>query len=159
MKLRCISLWQPWASAIALGLKTIETRGWVARYTGPLAIHAAQKKSRLHRQDYERFLDEHHQFAAAFGEQHYGELPRGAVLCIVQMRQCVTITRANTATLSRLEKALGTYTPGREAWMFEDARRLIEPFPCSGRQGFFWVNVPDKLIPAAAQDLCAQPTK
>ena len=26
-RIRCISLWEPWASAIAEGLKTVETRG------------------------------------------------------------------------------------------------------------------------------------
>lgn len=35
-----LSLWQPWASLIALGYKTIETRPWRTNYRGPLAIHA-----------------------------------------------------------------------------------------------------------------------
>jgi hypothetical protein len=39
--MRAISLWQPWASAIALRLKSNETRGWATTYRGPLAIHAA----------------------------------------------------------------------------------------------------------------------
>lgn len=37
-----LSLWQPWASLIAHGAKTIETRGWATHYRGPLAIHAAK---------------------------------------------------------------------------------------------------------------------
>lgn len=37
------SLWQPWASAIALGLKTWETRGWATSYRGLIAIHAAKQ--------------------------------------------------------------------------------------------------------------------
>lgn len=40
--MRAISLWQPWASAIALGSKRIETRSWSTSYRGPLAIHAAK---------------------------------------------------------------------------------------------------------------------
>lgn len=37
-----LSLWQPWASLIALKVKTIETRGWSTNYRGTLAIHAAK---------------------------------------------------------------------------------------------------------------------
>jgi hypothetical protein len=35
-----LTLHQPWASLIALGVKTIETRSWSTKYRGPLAIHA-----------------------------------------------------------------------------------------------------------------------
>lgn len=38
--MRAITLWQPWASLIAIGAKTIETRSWSTAYRGPLAIHA-----------------------------------------------------------------------------------------------------------------------
>jgi hypothetical protein len=41
--MKCISLWQPFASAVALGIKKIETRSWMTYYSGPIAIHAAQK--------------------------------------------------------------------------------------------------------------------
>jgi activating signal cointegrator 1 len=39
--MKALSLWQPWASLVALGVKTIETRSWSTSYRGPLAIHAA----------------------------------------------------------------------------------------------------------------------
>ena len=37
---RALTIRQPWASLIALGVKTIETRGWRTDYRGPLVIHA-----------------------------------------------------------------------------------------------------------------------
>lgn len=39
--MKVLSLHQPWASLIALGVKTIETRSWSTQYRGPLAIQAA----------------------------------------------------------------------------------------------------------------------
>lgn len=42
--MRIITLWQPWASLIALGFKKFETRSWRTRYRGKLAIHAAKRK-------------------------------------------------------------------------------------------------------------------
>lgn len=37
-----LTLHQPWASLIAVGVKTIETRSWSTPYRGPLAIHAGK---------------------------------------------------------------------------------------------------------------------
>lgn len=38
--MKVLTLHQPWASLIALGVKSIETRSWSTKYRGPLAIHA-----------------------------------------------------------------------------------------------------------------------
>lgn len=38
--MKALTIRQPWASLIALGIKTIETRSWQTRYRGPIAIHA-----------------------------------------------------------------------------------------------------------------------
>ena len=41
--MKCITLWQPWATLIMLGIKKIETRSWHTQHRGPLAIHSAAK--------------------------------------------------------------------------------------------------------------------
>ncbi len=38
--MKALTVRQPWASLIAAGVKTIETRSWSTKYRGPLAIHA-----------------------------------------------------------------------------------------------------------------------
>jgi hypothetical protein len=38
--MKVLTLHQPWASLVAAGVKTIETRSWRTHYRGPLAIHA-----------------------------------------------------------------------------------------------------------------------
>lgn len=40
--MKCISLWQPWATLLAIGAKRFETRSWRCGHRGPLAIHAAK---------------------------------------------------------------------------------------------------------------------
>ena len=40
--MKALTIRQPWASLIAAGVKTIETRSWSTRYRGPLAIHAGK---------------------------------------------------------------------------------------------------------------------
>jgi hypothetical protein len=37
---KALTLHQPWASLVAVGAKTIETRSWSTLYRGPVAIHA-----------------------------------------------------------------------------------------------------------------------
>jgi hypothetical protein len=44
--MKAISLSQPWASAIALDLKSIETRSWQTKYRGRIAIHASARPGR-----------------------------------------------------------------------------------------------------------------
>lgn len=39
--MKAITIWQPWASLIACGVKQYETRSWPTKYRGPIAIHAA----------------------------------------------------------------------------------------------------------------------
>ena len=41
--MKAITIWQPYAQAIALGLKKFETRSWPTKYRGKLAIHASLK--------------------------------------------------------------------------------------------------------------------
>ena len=40
--MKALSLWQPWASLMAVGAKHNETRDWPTRYKGELAICAAK---------------------------------------------------------------------------------------------------------------------
>lgn len=42
--MKALTIRQPWASLIAHGVKTIETRSWSTEYRGPLAIHAGKAK-------------------------------------------------------------------------------------------------------------------
>lgn len=41
--MKAISLWQPWATLVAIDAKRFETRSWKTNYRGLLAIHAAKK--------------------------------------------------------------------------------------------------------------------
>jgi hypothetical protein len=39
-----LTLWQPWASLIAAGVKTIETRSWSTKHRGRVGIHAGKSR-------------------------------------------------------------------------------------------------------------------
>ena len=45
--MKALTLHQPRASLVALGVKTIETRGWSTTYRGPLLIHAGKREPEI----------------------------------------------------------------------------------------------------------------
>lgn len=134
--MKAISLWQPWASAIALGYKKIETRGWTTRYRGPLVIHAAKRWTADER-EMARDIADH------VGNDALIQPPLG---CIVAVANLVSArpTEHLVDEISEIEEMLGNYGPGRYGLMLEDVRPLREPLPFRGMQGFF--EVPDEML-------------
>jgi hypothetical protein len=46
--MKALSLWEPWASLVRFGVKTIETRSWSTTYRGPIAIASAKTKPKTY---------------------------------------------------------------------------------------------------------------
>jgi len=131
--MRAISLWQPWASAIALGLKQIETRHWWTDYRGPLAVHAAKRWGPDER-------DTACLFARRF-DQRLAAPPLGAIIATACIVDCVRTERLHP---SEQEDAFGNFAPGRFGWILRDVVALADPIPFKGAQGFF--DVPGELL-------------
>lgn len=156
--MKAISLWQPWATAIALGSKRVETRHWPTKYRGPLAIHAAKRFNRREMLDVQRtdfwccaLLD------AMDGVQFFADvLPFGAIVATCELDDCrpsesfteSEIDRVHRADLGGwTERQMGNFSPGRYGWVLDKIQPLAEPIPYRGLQGLF--NVPDALLAAA----------
>ena len=45
--MKAVTLYQPYASLVAIGAKKFETRSWKTSYRGPLAIHAGVSEKYL----------------------------------------------------------------------------------------------------------------
>lgn len=168
--MKAISLWQPWASAIAAGSKTVETRSWATNYRGPLAIHAA-KRCVI---DEMIYLGACYNWCAALrpvGGDVMGKnltldkvLPFGAIVATCTLLDCrptdsFTLAELRTKRFQEgqqnrehtayfwTEESMGDFGLGRFGWVLGDIRRLATPVPWTGRQGFF--EVPDDVIQAA----------
>lgn len=154
-KIKCISLWQPWASLMLApdrnhplaqrpdqrAAKSFETRSWSTPHRGLLLIHAAK---RWDREQQQLCLTE--PFRNTLREAGFAtaaDLPRGAILGYVDLRY-VWSTEDVTEWLCWEERndrelAFGNYERGRFAWDCRYPRRYAEPIPYRGQQGLFEV--------------------
>ncbi len=134
--MKAITLWQPWATFIADGLKCFETRSWETRYRGRLAIHAANRwqpdQARL-------FLRLRQEFPELHIYPPYNTrdgFPLGCVVAIVEL-SVIQLTEAIRDQISPLERALGDYGGGRFAWKLRLVEKLLVPERVAGKQGLW----------------------
>lgn len=163
--MKAISLWQPWASLVAIGAKRFETRSWAppkGLLGQRIAIHSAKAPKSVTLRHVSREVK--HEMGEAFYRSDLsmselaGGLPRGAIVCTAELAAFWPITPQSdgrttlspdfNGDLSRLvlftPDCFGDYSPSRWIWALNYVRRLEIPIPFKGRQGFF--DVPDELI-------------
>ena len=131
--IRAISLHQPWATAIALGLKEFETRHWSTPYRGPLAICSALEWGPKTRDTAKRL-------AELLDQPDLADPPRGFVVALVDLADCLPMTYELVRQQSQVELVLGGWAPGRFAWRQANVRALAEPLPIKGRQGMWTLS-------------------
>lgn len=139
--MKAISIWQPWASLIAVGAKRIETRHWAAPASvigERVAIHAAKRKPGP-------LSDRMHEALGGSISQPVEVLPLGVIVCTVVIDRCEAMTRDLVNAASRTEVSFGEFVPGRYAWFLRDVEetRHVE---MRGSQGFY--DVPDAIVRA-----------
>ena len=140
--MKALTLYQPWASLLAAGVKQIETRPRPWHYQGPVAIHAALRPVTPDELARWKVLA----LRLACGELMgliAGPLPLGAVGGIVQMTECRRMTQAWIEEIPELERACGDWRPGRYGYRMEAPQLLHQPVPARGRQGVWnWEPAP-----------------
>jgi hypothetical protein len=116
---KALSLWQPWASLIYDERKRIETRHWVLSHRGPLAVHAAVKVDRD---------------ACQYFGYDWRTIPRGAVLCIVNVTNCVRFPHPLAPP-----DEYGDFEAGRYGFLLEMVKKFEQPVLAKGWQGvWYW---------------------
>lgn len=131
--MKAISLLQPWASLLIMGVKTIETRSWQTAYRGSLLIHASKGKKGnvLCKQG---VLREH--------IPDFTALPFGAIIGTATLQDIVPVEMlhlpvAAIAARTLEEKAFGDDTRGRYAWLFTNPLPLEAPIYIGGSLGLW----------------------
>jgi hypothetical protein len=144
--MKAITLYNPHATLMAIGAKMIETRPKKWKHTGLVAIHAGLSSKWLHLCREEPFKS----VLAAAGYHSDTQLPFGAVIAVGNVIDCVrteSMVRKGGdgrggyenghAKLYPKEEAFGDYSPGRFGYIFNEIRKLKEPIPYKGHQGYW----------------------
>ena len=141
--MKALTLTQPWATLVAIGAKTIETRSWRTSHRGLIAIHAAVGFPAACRALCGRppFADV---LAAAGYHSRVAQLTAecGKVLAVVDLKGCwETFPSSLNPEAWRTvfggaphEEAFGDYSSGRWGWRMEGLQRMAEPVPVRGFQ-------------------------
>jgi hypothetical protein len=129
MKGVALSIRQPWASLILLGLKSVEIRSWPTSYRGPFFIHAAKT---LDERAMERF--------------RLGDVSTGCLLGVVDLAGIEPFTPATWRKLAPEHLDAGPFTPGLYAWHLANPRPLRQPVSCRGDRSLFEVEVAENLL-------------
>ena len=142
--MKAITLWQPWASLVALRAKRYETRSWATSYRGPLAIHAAKKpiSSILPLIDaYTKQLMEVNliafaeSFAPDAGIVGFDSLPLGCIVATCELRGVYPVEDVYHRLYELPnESHFGDFSAGRFAWRLTDVVCLDKPIPARGAQ-------------------------
>jgi activating signal cointegrator 1 len=139
---KALSVWQPWATLIAIGAKEYETRHWQAPgciVGHDVVIHASKTRDEMGECYHEPFRS----VLKAAGFTRPSDLPFGAAVCIAR---CDGSYLADdlVARISEQERCFGNYGTGRFGWKFSNLRRFLNPPAARGAQGIF--VLPDALV-------------
>lgn len=153
--MKALTIYQPWASFVACGIKRYETRSWATTYRGPIAIHAGKTRAYYCTRDYldiviaasQNPLFESYVMGCAETPEH--ELPFGAVIATAELIGCWEIGKhplsgtpvlnvnGQCRSISDEEWLFGNYTPGRFAWELDKVNLLEKAIPARGMQGLW----------------------
>lgn len=163
--MKALTIWQPWASLIACGVKRYETRSWPTKYRGSIAIHAAMKNPlsvSLSGDCMGVLIDE---MMNTRRLPLWEQMPRGVVIATAELVNVWHIVYHPGPNVDKArhidigaesmtedkhdpnfgdyfvptdkEIILGDWTPGRYAWELANVKILPEPIPVKGKQGLW----------------------
>ncbi len=151
--LKAITLYEPWASLMAIGAKVNETRSRNTLHRGDIAIHASKA-------DHGTPADIVPAVIRAFQSRNTQPSldSMGCILAVVDLfdvRPASDFCREvlpgqliieDWQILSSEEAAFGNYSDGRFIYRTRNLRRLARPVPCRGAQAIGWT------VPAYAEE-------
>jgi hypothetical protein len=142
-KTKAISLYQPWASWISEGIKTVETRTH-NRFNGlvgqRIAIHAGKQTDEKAWWLAEKFLESPRREQAFKIFMNQPTLPLGAIVCTAYVIEGGWICK-ETSGLYEHEALIECSQTRRFGLWLEGIHKLDKPVPCRGKQGIFEVEI------------------
>lgn len=130
--LKAITIHQPWASLIAMGIKRIENRTWATKHRGPIAIHAGKSKKLYGLCQVKGDFYPLESLEIPYSKARPLSMePFGAIIAVGVIADCFHIRdRVNT----------DPWATGPYCWVLESMVQLESPIPYSGQQLLWELN-------------------
>ena len=131
LPVKAITLHQPWASLVAKGAKTVETRSWQppeGLIGQRIAIHAGKQQAGSTSEEFELAVMGH------LGVNWRDELPAGAVVATALLAEAVQTAGDGKDAPTREEALFGNYAAGRWMWQLRNVKLVEPPVLATGRQ-------------------------
>lgn len=151
-QVRCLSMWQPWATALCTphplypnrGLKEYETRGRSTEVRERILIHATKKWDA----ELQKILDEN--YACRKNAAYLQNLPKGFIIGSVVIDSVITSEKfeqegPDISETPADEWMFGNWEPGRFGWKCKDPVLFDTPIPFQGMQTILY-RVPINLV-------------
>ena len=146
--MKALSLWQPWASLMAVGAKKIETRSWPTNYRGLVAIHSAKRFQEMGRlplgqKRFHDALDLDYEI-----KNQRLDLPPGCFISVGRLHRLLSTTAHAAAIPDQKtdEFWFGDYSPNRFMWFFDEVWKLKELVYTAGHQGLWVVGESEQIV-------------
>src|SRR5215470_2718299 len=112
LSMKCLTIYQPWATLVVLGAKIYERRGWRTPFRGRVAIHAHRKfpehlQTLCLTEPFRSVLRHHHWHGPL-------DLATGAIIGTAELVDCLLAEHVQE------QYAFGDYSSGRWAWQFAE---------------------------------------
>lgn len=142
--MRGLTLTQSWATLIAIGENTIETRSWGTAYRGELVIQSAKGFPRDARELCA--ASPYREVLAGAGYFDADNLPRGEIIAVADLVDVMRFTRSSQKEVrARAERGefppheadFGDFSSGRYGWVLKSVVRLPKPIPYKGMLGLW----------------------
>ena len=127
VRMKCLSVRQPWVDAIFRLGKNVENRSWRTNYRGPLLIHARKNLD----------CEACSRFNSLAGRAPSEEFVTGAIIGIVDLTDVMADSERKWADADSWN------------WLLANARLLAKPIPCAGKTGIFEVEIPLRAVQEA----------
>ncbi len=141
--MEALTLWQPWATLMAIGAKRVETRGWEMprKIRGAwIALHAAGANTTPPDELRAAFTEPAIARALARHDYTPKNLPTGAIVAVGLASRSIP-TDTLRGNVGPDELAMGYYAAGRHGWLFERVIPLKEPILAKGAQGIWTLTL------------------
>ena len=144
--MKVLTLHQPWATLLVLGIKTVETRSWQTHYRGKVLIHSSKKPI-----DYVGMKRNNPAMLAMINDLLLSQrFPLGCIVGSVNIRYVIDSQKwlAESEAMGfdeavKRESILGDLSPNRFAWSVDEPVIFVKPIPCKGALNLW--NLPEEL--------------